>query len=292
MSKDNIKTVTIEQMLEAGVHFGHQTKRKDPKMDNFVYETVEKNQIIDLYQTHEHLKKAAEYLYEVAKTGKQVIFIGTKRQASPIIKKYANEAGCLYVNQRWLGGTFTNFDSVAFNLRELERIETGLTTDAFKHYTKKERLLLARKVEKLNDTVGGLRGLKKYPGAVVLIDIKREKTALRESLALKIPVVSIVDTNSNPLGSTVFIPANDDAIKSIDLLLSVLASAIKEGYADSKDVILDKTEKVASKKVDAKPEVKKEVISKKEVKEVTPKKEPIKKAVAKPKPVEKKKTTK
>lgn len=279
-------------MLEAGVHFGHQTKRKDPKMDNFVYETVEKNQIIDLYQTHERLKKAAEYLYEVAKTGKQIIFIGTKRQASPIVKKYANEAGCLYVNQRWLGGTFTNFDSVAFNLRELERIETGLATDAFKHYTKKERLLLARKVEKLNDTVGGLRGLKKYPGAVVLIDIKREKTALRESIALKIPVVSIVDTNSNPLGSTVFIPANDDAIKSIDLMLSVLASAIKEGYADSKDVILDKAEKVSTKKVEEKPEAKKEVASKKEVKEVTPKKEPIKKAVAKPKPVEKKKATK
>lgn len=232
MSKDNIKKVTVEDMLKAGVHFGHQTCRKDPKMDKFVFDTLKRNQIIDLNQSVSRLERAAEFLYEVARNGKQVIFVGTKRQAAPIVSKYAKEAGCLFVNQRWLGGTFTNFDSIAHNLKELERIETGLANKAFAHYTKKERLLLSRKVEKLEETVGGLRGLKKYPGAIVVIDIKREKTAVAEANALKVPVVAMVDTNSNPDKVQFVIPANDDAIKSIEIVLSVLATAIKEGYTD------------------------------------------------------------
>ncbi len=267
MSKDNIKKVTVEDMLKAGVHFGHQTRRKDPKMDKFVFDTLKRNQIIDLNQSVTRLERAAEFLYEVAKTGKQIIFVGTKRQAAPVVSKYAKEAGCLFVNQRWLGGTFTNFDSVAHNLKELERIETGLANNSFSHYTKKERLLLSRKVEKLKETVGGLRGLKKYPGAIVVIDINREKTAVAEANALKVPVVAMVDTNSNPDKVQFVIPSNDDAIKSIEIVLSVLASAIKEGYADQEvEKPVSKTESKASK-----PEpktVKKDVKEVKEVKEL------------------------
>ncbi len=288
MSKDitpvasAIKKVSIEQMLEAGVHFGHQTKRKDPKMDKFVYEVVERNQIIDLYKTQAQLEKAANFLYEVAKSGKQIILVGTKRQASPIVKKYAEEAKCLYVNQRWLGGTFTNFDYVSFSLAELERIETGLKDGTFNRYTKKERLLLQRKVEKLTETVGGLRGLKKYPGAVFVVDMKREKTAVAESIALKVPVVAMVDTNSDPTKTQFAIPSNDDAIKSIDLIVSVLASAIKLGneeYLKDHPVVVEKpkvppaiNQPVASapvvmqKRVEQKPIEKPVVVEKKEEK--------------------------
>lgn len=289
-----VKSVTVEQMLEAGVHFGHQTKRKDPKMDRFVYQVIDRNQIIDLYKTQDQLKRSAEFLYEVAKSGKQIILVGTKRQASPIVKKYALEAKCLYVNQRWLGGTFTNFDSVSFNLSELERIESGLKTGAFNHYTKKERLLLARKAEKLDETVGGLRGLKKYPGAVFVVDMKREKTAIAESNALRIPVIAMVDTNSDPTKAQFVIPSNDDAIKSIDLIVSVLASAIKAGYEEyekNKPVVEEKVapkvtipntthveqrtlvseHKVEPKKEDAKVEVKKEKVKSMPVKKSTSK---------------------
>lgn len=271
MSKDNIKKVTVEDMLKAGVHFGHQTRRKDPKMDKFVFDTLKRNQIIDLNQSVSRLERAAEFLYEVAKNGKQVIFVGTKRQAAPVVSKYAKEAGCLFVNQRWLGGTFTNFDSVAHNLKELERIETGLANKAFAHYTKKERLLLSRKVEKLEETVGGLRGLKKYPGAIVVIDIKREKTAVAEANALKVPVVAMVDTNSNPDKVQFVIPANDDAIKSIEIVLSVLATAIKEGYADQ-EVEKPATEVAKPDAKTAKSEAKAEKVEVKKPAKAEPKK--------------------
>ena len=264
MSTLNLKLPTLEQLLEAGVHFGHQTKRKDPKMDRFVHSVVNRNQIIDLTQTLTHLERSAQFLYQTAKTGAQIILVGTKRQASPIVKKYAEQAGCLYVNLRWLGGTFTNYDSVAFNLKELDRIENGLISGAFNHYTKKERLLLTRQVEKLTETVGGLRGLKKFPGAIVAIDIKREKTAVAEAKAVKVPVVAMVDTNSNPAEVQFAIPSNDDAIKSIETVVAVLADAIKQGYAEynatqsSKKVNTDITKDAKSADQKVKPDKSKE----------------------------------
>ena len=272
MSTLNLKMPTLEQLLKAGVHFGHQTKRKDPKMDRFVHSVFNHNQIIDLTTTIAHLERSAEFLYQTAKTGAQSILVGTKRQASPIVKKYAEQAGCLYVNLRWLGGTFTNYDSVAFKLRELERIETGLAKGAFNHYTKKERLLLARQVEKLQDTVGGLRGLKKFPSAVVAIDVKREKTAVAEANAVKVPVVAMVDTNSNPSIVQFAIPSNDDAIKSIETIVAVLADAIKQGYAEYQANKPKEKEIVGSKDVRAETNVVPQVnnFKKEQVQTVTP----------------------
>lgn len=226
---------TIEQMLEAGVHFGHQVKRRSPLMDKYVYGSDGKSQIIDVYKTREMLEKACEFLYETAKSGKQIVLVGTKRQAAQRVAELAEKSGALYVNQRWLGGTFTNFESIKGKIKELERLESGMKSNAFDSYTKKERLLIEREIEKLNETVGGIRGIEKFPGAMVVVDVKKEAVAVHEANQCKVPVVALVDTNSEPKGVNYVVPANDDAIKSIDILLTAMADAIEQGYADKKD---------------------------------------------------------
>ena len=226
------KTPSIEEMLQAGLHFGHAIRRKNPLMDEYVYAVEKKNSIIDLYQTEEKLKKALDFLYETAKSGKQIVFVGTKRQAAERVAEAALKSNALFVNERWLGGTLTNFNSVKGNCDTLKELEEGLKTNRFEKYTKKEKLLIARRIEKLETLVGGIRDIRKYPGALVIIDPRREKTAVKEAQALNIPVVALIDTNSDPRMVDYAIPGNDDAMKAITLFLEVVSAVIKEGYAD------------------------------------------------------------
>ena len=243
MNNKDIKLPTVEEMLQSGVHFGHQVKRWYPVMSKYIFGVENKSHIIDLYKTYDLLSKSCDFLYNVAKSGKQIVIVGTKRQASLAVKKYAKECGALFANQRWLGGTFTNFDSVKSSWIELQRLEKGKAEDEFLKYTKKEQLLIERKIEKLRLVVGGIQNMEKFPGAIIVIDVKKEATTVHEANAYNIPVVGIVDTNSNPKGIDYVIPANDDAIKSIDLLLSVISQAIKLGYEDHKLSIKKEEEK-------------------------------------------------
>ena len=233
MPKPKFNVPTVEEMLSAGVHFGHRVKRWNPFMEKYIYSTDDKTHVIDVYQTQELLEKACEALYEIAKSGKQIVLVGTKRQAADIIEKAGIKSGALYVTQRWLGGTFTNFESVKGNWKELLRLKEGREKNKFSHFTKKERLLIDRKIEKLNLFVGGITNMKRYPGAVVVIDVKREKTAVKEAQLSKIPIIGVVDTNSDPRNVDYVIPANDDAIKSITLLIGPLVEAIELGYKDA-----------------------------------------------------------
>jgi len=268
-----IKLPSIEEMLEAGVHFGHQVKRQAPQMQKYVYDVDKKVHIIDVYQTLDRLKESADFLYDIAKSGKQIIIVGTKRQASQIVEDLANDCGALFVSQRWLGGTFTNFESIKGKTERLKSLKEGMKKKEFDHYTKKERLLIDREIEKLEEFVGGISDIEKWPGAIVVIDIKRENVAVRGAQAEKIPVVGLVDTNSNPEDIDYIIPANDDGIKSIKLLLETMTNAIKQGYKDhgkevAKDekIEKDKTDK-KDKKVKVEPKKKKVAIpSKKKVK--------------------------
>lgn len=224
------KVPKIKELLDAGVHFGHQVRRWHPKMEKYIFTVKNDVHIIDLEKTEEALKNACEYLYNIASEGGQIIFVGTKRQAGDVILAEAQRSGALYVSQRWLGGTITNLAeikrSVDKYLSLLKRKEQG----GFSMYTKKERLLIDRKIEKLKASVGGLVGIKGTPAALFVIDAKREKTAVAEANSYQVGVVALVDTNTNPAGISYLIPGNDDAIKSIVLITKAIADAVEEGY--------------------------------------------------------------
>lgn len=265
MSKSNIKIPTIEEMLEAGVHFGHQMKRRVPYMDKFIYGVDNKSQIINIYKTQEMLKKTAEFVYDLASEGKQIVIVGTKRQASQTVRDMAAKAGVLFVAQRWLGGTFTNYNSVKSRIDRLDSLIEARKKGDLNKYTKKERLDFDREVEKLEEVVGGIRNLKKFPDAMIVIDVKKERVAVREAKAAKVPVIGIVDTNSDPRDIKYVIPANDDAIKSIRLILGVLTDAAIEGYKNPK--VVEATKPAVEEK---KP------VAKAEAKKVEKKEEPVK----------------
>ena len=280
MSEYKTKTPTIEEMLEAGLHFGHPVRRKHPLMDEYVYAVEKKNSIIDLYQTEEKFQKALDFLYEIAKSGKQIIIVGTKRQAADKVAEAARNAGALFVNERWLGGTLTNFNSVKGNCDTLKELEEGLKTNRFDKYTKKEKLLIARRIEKLETLVGGIREIRKYPAAVVVIDPKREKTVLKEAQALNIPVVALIDTNTDPRMVDFPVPGNDDAMKAIALFLDVVSAVIAEGYANQPKEEAKPTKVEA--KVEPKAETKSEVKVERPAKAKVEAKKPAKPAAKKP----------
>jgi len=291
------KIPSIEEMLKAGVHFGHQLKRWNPKTAKYIYDADNKSHVIDLYQTEDLLKKAADFLYETAKSGGQIVFVGTKRQAKETVRELAEDCGALFVSERWLGGTLTNYDSVSKNWKNLDQLISDRATGKHDKYTKKEKLLLGREIAKLENLVGGIRNLSKKPAAVVIVDVKKEETAVKEAAFVGTPIVAILDTNGDPDLIDYPIPANDDAIKSIKILMETLASAVKEGYANVKK---EKPEVVAKEESDKPKEVTRirnkaedKVIKKEDKKTVVKKavkKEPVKKVAAKkaPKKEEKK----
>ncbi len=221
--------VTMKDLLEAGVHFGHQTNRWDPKMKPYIFEARNKIYIIDLQKTLESLRIAYEIVAKTVAQGGNIIFVGTKKQAQESIKEEAERAGMFYVNVRWLGGMLTNFKTIRSNLLRLESIEKMQTDGTFEKLTKKEQIQLTKEKDKLAKYLGGVRNMKKLPDMLFVVDTNHEIIAVREANKLDLPIVGIVDTNCNPELIRYPIPANDDAIRAIKLLTSKIADACLEG---------------------------------------------------------------
>jgi len=222
------KLPTMEELLEAGVHFGHQSKRWNPKMSPYIFSQQSGIHIIDLEKTEKQLKSATEFIKETASRGGVVLFLSTKRQLAEIVEGSAKEAGAMYLTQRWIGGLFTNFDSVKKTIEKLGNLEEELKT-AEGRYTKKEQLLMQRDIDKLTRVLGGIRDLNKLPDGLFIIDAKREDNAVREANKMNIPTVALVDTNGDPTKINYPIAANDDSVKSVTLLVKTIADFYKEG---------------------------------------------------------------
>lgn len=251
-----MKKVDITQLVEAGAHFGHLTRRWNPKMKPYIF--MEKNgiHIIDLKKTQKYLVEAAEELTKHVAEGKKVLFVGTKKQAKNVIETEARRCGQNWVSERWLGGMLTNFATIRKSVKRLSNIEKQETDGTFDKITKKERLFLTREKDKLKKVLEGVETMAKLPGALFIVDIKKESIAVQEAHRLNIPVFAIVDTNCDPDVVDYLIPANDDAVKTIEIITNYMADAVLEGEAKLKE---KKAEAVAEKE-----RVKKERESKKE----------------------------
>ena len=228
-TQDSQHRVDIETLLKAGTHFGHLTSRWNPKMKDFVF--MERNgiHIIDLTQTQEMLDKAAEAAARFARQGKKILFAGTKKQARESLRKHADECDSPYVVERWLGGTLTNFQTIRKSIRRMEELVKMEEEGVIDQLKKKERLMKAREREKLEKILTGISKMARLPGALFVVDINREHIAVNEARKLGIPIIALVDTNCNPDLVNFPIPSNDDALKSIELIASVISSAIQEG---------------------------------------------------------------
>ncbi|MCX7722248.1 MAG: 30S ribosomal protein S2 [Verrucomicrobiae bacterium] len=225
-------SIGVKELLEAGVHFGHQTRRWNPKMKPYIFEARDGIHIIDLDKTLAQLEAACNFLAECVRKGERVLFVGTKKQAQQAIKETAIACGQFHVTERWLGGTLTNFQTVrrsVLRLKELEKLESSGAINA---YGKQEQASLRREANRLFKYFDGIRDMDKLPGALFIVDIKRERNAVAEARRVKIPAVAIVDTNCDPELVDYPIPGNDDAIRSIRLILSVVAQAITNARAE------------------------------------------------------------
>jgi len=234
--------VTMKQLLETGVHFGHRTRRWNPKMARYIYTERNGVHIIDLQQTVRALEKAYAFVRDVVAEGKQVLFVGTKRQAQETIRLEATRCSMPYVNQRWLGGTLTNWQTIRERIEYLKDLEARKAAGEFDRLTKREALMREREIEKLNGRLGGIKEMQGLPGALYVVDVKNEETAVKEADRLGIPIVAIVDTNCDPDLIDYVIPANDDAIRAIRLLTSKIADAVLEGLALRKEVAPEEEE--------------------------------------------------
>ena len=221
--------VAMKQLLEAGVHFGHQTRRWDPKMAEYIFQARNGIHIIDLQKTSKKLDEAYSFMKEQAEEGKTVLFVGTKKQAQECMKEAALKCGMFYVDQRWLGGMLTNFETIRARVQRLKDLETMEQDGTFDVLPKKEVILLRKEMEKLEKNLGGIKEMDKLPGVIFLVDPKKERIAILEAKKLNIPIVGLVDTNCNPEELDYPIPGNDDAIRSVSLIADVNASAIIEG---------------------------------------------------------------
>ncbi len=219
---------SLRQMLENGVHFGHMTSRWNPRMKPFIYTERDKVHVINLEQTRSQLERALRFLTNVVENGGTVLLVGTKRQAKDIVKATAEHAQTPYVVERWFGGTLTNFTILRKNIKVLEEMEQAGSDEAFQRLTKKERLRIEEKRDKLGRLLEGVRNMTRVPDALFIVDTGKESIAVNEAATLHIPVVALVDTNANPKSIDYPIPANDDATKSLTLLLGVIGSALEE----------------------------------------------------------------
>jgi small subunit ribosomal protein S2 len=243
--------VQIKDLLEAGVHFGHQTRRWNPKMKPFIFKEQNGIYIIDLRKTVEQLKKAYQVLATLAAEGKTVIFVGTKRQARDSVREDAERCEMYYVNERWLGGTLTNFKTIRQSLDRLDDLEAMERDGRLEQLSKKERLEVEKQKKRLLKVLAGIRKMRKLPACLIVMDTKKEAIAIREARKLGIPLIGLVDTNSDPDDLDYAIPANDDAIRSIKLFTKVLSDAIIEGraaYLKNKE-FMEKEKQAAEKKV-------------------------------------------
>lgn len=221
--------VAMKQLLEAGVHFGHQTRRWDPKMAEYIFQARNGIHIIDLQKTSKKLDEAYDFMKSQAAEGKTFLFVGTKKQAQDCMKEAAEKSGMYYVNQRWLGGMLTNFETIQKRVQRLNDLEKMQEDGTFDVLPKKEVILLKKEMEKLEKNLGGIKDMKEIPGVIFVVDPKKERIAILEARKLNIPVVGLVDTNCNPEDVDYAIPGNDDAIRAVKLIADCMASAIIEG---------------------------------------------------------------
>jgi len=235
-------SVKMRTLLETGVHFGHRTNKWNPKMDEFIFTSRNGIHIIDLQQTLANLNEYYDMVRDLIADGGQVLFVGTKRQAQETIQQEADRCGMPYVNTRWLGGTMTNWRTIRTRIDTLKKLERQREEGLFNRLTKKEALMNERKIVKLQERLGGLRDMKRLPDLLIVVDTERELTAVDEANTLRIPVLGIVDTNGNPDVVDYIIPANDDAMRSIRLLVGALADAVIEGKAIRKGGDVDDIE--------------------------------------------------
>ena len=238
--------VAMKQLLEAGVHFGHQTRRWDPKMAEYIFQARNGIHIIDLQKTSKKIDEAYDFMRSQAEEGKKVLFVGTKKQAQECMKEAAEKSGMYYVNQRWLGGMLTNFGTIRKRVERLNELETMQEDGTFDVLPKKEVILLKKEMEKLEKNLGGIKEMDKLPGVIFLVDPKKERIAILEARKLNIPVVGLVDTNCNPEDVDYVIPGNDDAIRAVKLIADVMANAIIEGHqGESEDTTETNFEEVS-----------------------------------------------
>jgi len=239
-----MKDISLLDLLKSGAHFGHTTSRWNPKMKPYIFAVRNNIHILDLEKTKKALQKATKFAEGIAAKGGTILFVGTKRQSKDIIKKTAASCNMPYINVRWLGGTFTNFRTIQKTIRKLERLENLKTTGELEtKYTKKERLMIDREIEKMKKLFEGIQNMKKLPDAIFVTDVKHDDIAVKEAQKSRIKIIGLVDTNSNPDGLDFPIPCNDDATKAIELMCSTMAQAISEGKTTAVSV----TEKVETK---------------------------------------------
>ncbi len=270
--------ITMKQLLESGVHFGHQTNRWDPKMKPYIYGARSGIYIIDLQKTLVRFQEAEKVVRDMARAGKKILFVATKKQAQELIAEEATRCGMYYINQRWLGGTLTNFTTIRKSIARLHELEKMDEENQFDLLHKKEALRMRREIDKLNKFFRGIKNMKDLPEALFIVDTRKEKIALAEGKKLGIKIIAMVDTNSNPDDVDYPIPANDDAMRSIKLFASRLADICLEGQEMNRII----QEKENAKKEEAKKaEAKKEEAKKAEAKKAEAKKAEAKKAEAK-----------
>jgi small subunit ribosomal protein S2 len=226
------KAASIQELLQSGAHFGHLTRRWNPKMKEFIFMQRNGIHIIDLKKTQHYLQEALEQIQTLSRAGKTILFVGTKKQSTEIIRNEAVRAGMPYVTHRWLGGMLTNFSTVRKSISRMEEIERMKTDGTMAELTKKEGLMLSREQEKLENTLGGIANMNRLPGAIFVVDIQKEHLAVSEAIKLNIPIIAMVDTNSDPDVPDYIVPCNDDSARTIQLVASQVADAIIEGAAE------------------------------------------------------------
>ena len=260
--------VAMKQLLEAGVHFGHQTRRWDPRMAEYIFQARNGIHIIDLQKTSKKIDEAYEFIRSQAEEGKTVLFVGTKKQAQECIKEAAEKCGMFYVDQRWLGGMLTNFKTIKTRIKRLKDLEAMQEDGTFDVLPKKEVILLKKEMEKLQTNLGGIKDMEDMPGVIFLVDPKKEANAISEAKKLNIPTVGIVDTNCNPEVLDYPIPGNDDAIRAVKLIADVMANAVIEGKQGEsfEQVLSDESETEEVVEEEKAPETMEEVVAEAEEK--------------------------
>lgn len=230
----SIPEINLQEMLELGCHFGHQASKWHPKMKQYIYAQKDGIHLFDLPKVAELLEEAAAYVYNLAKEGKTLVLVGTKKQAREVVKEAAMDASCFYINARWMGGMLTNWPQVSKSIKRMEEIREGLATDKYKGYTKYERVQLEKEQIKLERFFGGLRGLKSKPDCIFVVDPKKEHIVVAEANNVSVPVIALTDSDSDPRPVSFVLPGNDDAVKSIKFFVDYLAAAFKAGRAAKK----------------------------------------------------------
>lgn len=225
---------SLKELLEAGAHFGHSVKRRNPRMDKYIYAVKNGVQVFDLVKTKQLLEEACNYIEDVTAKGGSVLVMGTKGQAAEVIRTESARVGNAYIVNRWVGGLFTNWDEIKKRIDKLVEMKVKMEAGDYKKYTKKEQVLLKREIDRLERMYGGLVTLKKLPDALFVVDPLREETAVREAIAREMPIVAVTDSNCDPTQITYVIPANDDALKTVEILVKAVVAAIERGMKKAK----------------------------------------------------------